>query len=175
MSGGAGRGPAGPGRRSEGARPRYVTPRLGRMPAPGALLRRAARGAPGQPASRGSAPGHGVWRGPGGGRGGRGREPRGRRWRWCVGGRGGTPAARSPEARGSPAGCALGPLPSPGHAGLGGWLPEARGRVRPGERAAKVRSCQGRGTLGLGAGPRRLLFCALLPHGVPTLARSAQG
>lgn len=115
-----------------------------------------------------------MWRGPGGGRGGRGREPRGRRWRRCAGGRGGTPAAGSPEARGSPAGCAPGPLLSPGHAGLRSWLPEARERVRRGERAAKVRSCQGPGTLGHGAGPRRLLFCPLLPHGIPTLAQSAK-
>lgn len=50
MSGGARRGPAGPGRRSGGGPAPLCNPRLGRMPAPGALLRRAARGAPGQPA-----------------------------------------------------------------------------------------------------------------------------
>lgn len=173
--GGARRGPAGPGRRSQGARPRYVTPRLGRMPAPGALLRRAARGAPG-PARRGSAPGHGVWRGPGGGRGGRGREPRGRRWPWCAGGRGGTPAARSPEARGVPSRLCARPAPRRARvtprSGVGcprladacGWESEP----------PKLGAARGPGPSGSGRGHAGCSAALLLPRGIPTLARGAK-
>lgn len=133
-----------------------------------------------RPVRRGSAPGRGVWRGPGGGRDGRGREPRGRRWPWCAGGRGGTPAPGSPYAWGSPAGCTPGPPIEPGSRwvrDLGSWLPEseARGPALGGGRVGppKLGAARGTGprTSQLGARPRRgacYSSAPRCPHGIPT-------